>query len=175
MRFLIMAASILLIASFSLTPIFAKTENENSAAAAKAKEPAQVERPSPKGAADANTVADANTLADANAAENEPELSEEVERSLKRLNTRSGREKRLWTYGRTLDRARLVRAVQTQVEAELNVIRQLAVEEGAVETTEVIDRILAARNERVEQIIERLESAEEQGRNTRRRSRPQRR
>jgi len=66
------------------------------------------------------------------------------------------------------DRASLEKAVQEQGKAELNFLRELAVKEGAVKTTEVIDRLLASKDEQLEQIVGKIE--ERAGRERSRRS-----
>ena len=55
------------------------------------------------------------------------------------------------------DRVSLEKAVQEQSKAELNFLRALAVEEGAVKTTEVIDRLLTNRDKQLEQIVGKIE------------------
>ena len=63
-------------------------------------------------------------------------------------------------------RINLERAAQERNKAELNFLRELAVEEGAVRTTEVIDRLLAGRDKRLEQTVRKMEerASREQGR-----------
>ncbi len=111
--------------------------------------------------ADANTVAepnavvDANAVADANAVE--VKWSEELEYALGRINRGGEKEIHVWLRGEIEDKSRLARTVQEQITAELNFIRELAVEEGAVKTTEGIDRLLASRNERFEELSKRID------------------
>ena len=64
---------------------------------------------------------------------------------------------RLKKRNRVEDRISLEKAVQEQGKAELNFLRELAVEEGAVKTTEVIDRLLASRDKQLEQIVRKME------------------
>jgi len=64
---------------------------------------------------------------------------------------------RLKKRNRVEDRISLEKAVQEQGKAELNFLRELAVEEGAVKTTEVIDRLLASRDKQLEQIVRKIE------------------
>ena len=67
--------------------------------------------------------------------------------ALERLNKRN----------RVEDRVSLEKAVQEQGKAELNFLRELAVEEGALKTTEVIDRLLASKDKQLEQIVGKIE------------------
>ncbi len=67
--------------------------------------------------------------------------------ALERLNKRSTAE----------DRVSLEKVVQEQGKAELNFLRELAVKEGAVKTTEVIDRLLASKDKQLEQIVGKIE------------------
>jgi len=55
------------------------------------------------------------------------------------------------------DRVSLEKAVQEQGKTELNFLRELAVKEGAVKTTEVIDRLLASKDKQIEQIVGKIE------------------
>jgi hypothetical protein len=55
------------------------------------------------------------------------------------------------------DRVSLEKVVQEQGKAELNFLRELAVKEGAVKTTEVIDRLLASKDKQLEQIVSKIE------------------
>ncbi len=84
--------------------------------------------------------------------ESQPAAAEDIrldrqEMALERLRKRSTVE----------DRVSLEKAVQEQSKAELNFLRALAVEEGAVKTTEVIDRLLASKDEQLEQIVGKIE------------------
>ena len=84
--------------------------------------------------------------------ESQPAAAEDIrldrqEMALERLNKRRTVE----------DRVSLEKAVQEQGKAELNFLRELAVKEGAVKTTEVIDRLLASKDEQLEQIVGKIE------------------
>jgi len=95
-------------------------------------------------ATDADSVTDANKPADPNLGRF-AELLEDVERE-------SRREIQEWKGEPTKGTLRLAKVVQQQVAAELDIIRELAVEEGAVKTTAVIDRLLTRRRQRYEKI-----------------------
>ena len=105
--------------------------------------------------ADVNTVTDVNVAAEPNAAK--PEWLQELEGALERLKRESEKEIHAWMRGEIENKARLAEAVQEQATAELNFIREFAVEEGAVKTTEAVDRLLAGRNERFGEIAKRME------------------
>ena len=120
--------------------------------------------------ADVNAVADVNVAAEPNAAK--AEWIEELEKALERVKREGEKEIRAWLRGEIENKPRLAEAVQEQVAAELNFIREFAVEEGAVKTTEAVDRLLAGRNERFEEITKRME---EERRRERLREREERR
>ena len=62
------------------------------------------------------------------------------------------------------NRLNLAKAVQRQVVSELDFIRELAVEEGAVKTTEAIDRLLTSREKRFEKVINTMEEEKKRAR-----------
>lgn len=64
---------------------------------------------------------------------------------------------RLRKRGTVEDRVSLEKIVQEQSKAELNFLRGLAVKEGAVKTTEAIDRLLASKDKQLEQIVGKME------------------
>lgn len=114
--------------------------------------------------ADVNAVADANAVAGPNAVEAKAEEFEGLEKALENLNRDGERHISAWMRGADEGRIRLAKAVQEEVATELNFIREFAVEEGAVITTEAIDRLLASRTERFERLIERMEEERRQER-----------
>jgi hypothetical protein len=125
---------------------------------------------------DANS-ADANSVTDPN----KPAymMFEGLEAALKRVNQGSRRETREWIRGTTEDKTSLVKAVQKQVMAEFNFLRELAVEEGAEKTAAAIDGLIADREKRFEEITQKMEAAMKRNRRgrdreTRRRSREDR-
>ena len=157
MKGLIILISVLLISSFGLIPIFAEAADKTSESAAGAQQGPRVEDPARKGVAGINQVADTNTVADSNAPEVKPRWLEELEEALGEVNQQSQQEMREWMRGEVEHKMNLAIAVQEQVTAELNFIRELAVEEGAVKTTEAIDRLLASRDERLGEIVKKME------------------
>ena len=84
--------------------------------------------------------------------ESQPATAEDIrldrqEMALERLRKRSTVESRV----------SLEKAVQEQGKAELNFLRELTVKEGAVKTTEAIDRLLASKDKQLEQIVRKVE------------------
>jgi hypothetical protein len=121
--------------------------------------------------ADANSVTDPNKPAYM--------MFEGLEEALKRVNKESRKETREWTRSTAEDKTSLVKAVQKQVMAEFNFLRELAVEEGAEKTAAAIDGLIADREKRFEEITQKMEAAMKRNRRgrdreTRRRSREDR-
>ena len=180
MKTLVISMLILLIAFFSLIPAFGqppedkpaqpmeqekkpvkepehkKTADANSVADANATADANSVADA-NAAADANSVADANAAADPNAVRAKIEEFEGLGEALEKIDTESGDEIREWTRGRLDDRLDLALAMQKQITAEVKFLRELAVKEGAGETTAAIDGILLYRQERFKGVIEELE------------------
>jgi hypothetical protein len=119
-------------------------------------------------------VSDANTtepnISGAQPAKENGPLTE----ALDNIDKESRREFREWTRS-TVDEGRmdLAKAVQEQIMAEYEMIRNFAVKEGAVKTTEAIDRLIAQRTERFEKMLEKMK--EEKEKNLRRSTRSQER
>jgi glutaredoxin 2 len=154
--------SILLVAFFSFTPAFAQPQDANQVQPVEQKEE-PVKEPEPKKTADANTVTDVNTVADANAITDPNAVRakigefEGLAEALEKINAEGGIEINEWTRGRLDDRLDLALAMKKQITAELQFLRELAVKEGAVQTTAAIDGILLSRQERFRSVIEELE------------------
>ncbi|MHC4912855.1 MAG: hypothetical protein ACYTE5_07610, partial [Planctomycetota bacterium] len=73
---------------------------------------------------------------------------------------REGNQKETKEWERTnLDKRALARAVHEQVTAELNLLRELAVEEQAVKITDGIDALLLERQKRFEETTQVIEDA----------------
>jgi hypothetical protein len=81
-----------------------------------------------------------------------------LEKKLGRLNRRSIKESREWTQNTTEDRTKLAQAVQQQITDELNFLREIALEEEAVNTTKAIELLLASRAKRFEKVLARMKS-----------------
>jgi hypothetical protein len=168
---LVISMSILLVAFFSFTPAFGQPPEDKPAQPMEQKEKPAKEPEHKKTAdankvtdanvvADANTVADANAVADPNAVRAKIEKFEGLAKALKQIDVASSDEISKWTLGRE-EKLDLALAVQKQITAEFNFLRELAVKEGAAKTTAAIDGILLDRQERFKDVVEKLEKETE--------------
>lgn len=155
MKRLIILMSILLIGSFSLIPIFASTEDEKYETAAEEEELTQGESTAGKDITDVNSIADANTV------ESRIRAFEGLEGVLQSMDKEGQKEMREWTLSDAKNRLDLAKAVQEQVIAELNFLRELAVDEGAVKTIAGIDGLLVDRQKRFGKVIKKMEKESE--------------
>ncbi len=114
-------------------------------------------KPADKETADANSIADANATTDPNVIRARIEQFEGLQEALNKVTREGKNEMREWKRSTAEDNLDLAQTVQEQVTAELNFLRELAVEEGAVKTTAAIDGLLADRQERFGKIIEKME------------------
>lgn len=94
---------------------------------------------------------------DANTTEAEAKKPTEIENAVKRLNAKSYRESREWARDATQNKIDLAKAVEEQITAELNFIREFAAEEEAVKTTDAIDAVLASRKDRFQKTLQQME------------------
>lgn len=107
-------------------------------------------------AADANSAsADANSVGDPN--QEKYKMFEGLAEVLEDVNQQAQTEAREWMRGEAEHKTKLIEAANEQVTAEYNVLRALAVEEGAVKTTAAIDKLLADRQKRLEKNLEAIE------------------
>jgi len=114
-------------------------------------------KPADKETADANSIADVNATTDPNVVRARIEQFEGLQEALNEVTWEGKNEMREWGRGADENRLDLLHAVQEQVTAEFNLLRKLAVEEGAVKTTAAIDGLLADRQERFGKIIKKME------------------
>jgi len=156
---LVISMLILLIAFFSLIPAFGQPAGARPAQPGEQKEE-PVKQPEHERTTDVNSTTDANSTADPNAVRAKIEEFEGLGEALEQIDREGRNGIREWTR-RTEDRLDLSLAVQEQITAELNLLRELAVEEGAVKTTAVIDGVLLDRQERFKGVIEKLEKERE--------------
>ncbi len=103
------------------------------------------------------TGADANIPKEPNAEDLQAKMLEDIEKAFEELERGSQKEERGWLQLKAEKKTELVKAVQKQLLDELNVLREIAVEEGAVKTTAAIDKLLGDRQERFEKVLERLD------------------
>ena len=143
MKALVILMSILLVAFFSFTPAFGQPKDANQV---KSVEPAKELK-----------AADANAIDEPNAVRAKIEKFEGLGEELKNIDEGSRNEISEWTQGKLDDRLDLALAAQKQITAELKLLREIAIEEGAAKTTAAIDGILLDRQERFKSVIEKLE------------------
>jgi hypothetical protein len=170
---LVISMLILLIAFFGLVPAFGQPQEDKPAQSIEQKEK-QVNKKTDDAAVDANTAAHTNVVAevntitetnkipdinatDPNSVRTRIEKFEGLGGALEQINAGGGEEIREWTRGRLDDRLELALAMQKQITAELKFLRELAVKEGAAETTAAIDGLLLDRQERFKGVIDELE------------------
>jgi len=144
---------IFLTAFFSLIPAFGQPAGARPAQPSEQKE-------EPTAAEHEEKTADVNAAVDPNTVRAKIEEFEGLGEALEQIDREGRNGIREWTR-RTEDRLDLALAVQKQITAELNLLRGLAVEEGAVKTTAAIDGILLDRQERFKGVIEKLEKERE--------------
>jgi hypothetical protein len=151
-KVLVISMLILLAAFFSFTPAFGQPPEDKSP---------QLKEAEPQKTADANTAADTNAVADPNAVVRaEIEKFKGLGEALEQINAEGSNEISKWMNVRE-EKLNLVLAVQEQIAEEFKLLRELAVKEGAAETTAAIDGILLDRKERFNDVIEKLEKETE--------------
>ena len=154
MKTLVISMLILLIAFFTLIPAFGQPPEDKPGQLREQKEKPAEETEHKK-------TAGVSTAVDPNAVRARIEEFEGLNEALEQIDTESKGEIREWTRSRTEDKLNLALAVQKQITAEFNFLRELAVEEGAVKTTAAIDGILLDRQERFKDVIEKFEKERE--------------
>jgi len=151
-----MSILLILIVSFILVPAFAQPPGYGPPPWLRTQKQPPEKKVKRKPIKDANS-ADANSVTDPN----KPAymMFEGLEEALRRVDQESRREMREWTRNTAEDKTSLVKAVQKQVMAEFNFLRELAVEEGAEKTAAAIDGLIADREKRFEEITQKMEAA----------------
>ena len=115
-----------------------------------------------EGVGDVNvTVADANAAVEPNAEDPQAKMLEDIEKAFGNLKRGSQKEERGWVQLKAEKKMQLAKAVQEQLLAELDVLREIAVEEEAVKTTAAIDMLIADRQGRFEKVLERMKAEDE--------------
>jgi hypothetical protein len=115
-----------------------------------------------EGVGDVNmTGVDANAAVEPNEEDPHVKMLKDIEKAFENLKRGSQREGREWMRLKGEEGMDLVKAVQKQLLDELNVLREIAVEEDAVKTTAAIDKLLADRQERFEKVLKRMEAEDE--------------
>ena len=163
---LAISITILLVVSLVFANTFAAARDEQSDRSEKSRpsknSPKQIQKTTP----DANSPAEPNAVKTAI-----EEIPEELAEAMQHIERQGRTETREWMRGEAGNRINLAKTVQEQATTELNLLRQFAVEEGAVKTTKAIDLLLANRQQRLERILERME---EQRKRDREQDRPTR-
>jgi len=103
------------------------------------------------------TVADANIPKEPNAEDLQAKMLEDIEKAFEELKRGSQKEERGWLQLKAEKKTELVKAVQKQLLDELNVLREIAIEEKAVKTTAAIDKLLGDRQERFKKVLKRMD------------------
>jgi len=88
-------------------------------------------------------------------------MLKDIEKAFEDVKQSGQKEGREWLRFKDKERISLARAIQGQVLDELNVLREIAVEEDAVKTTAAIDMLIADRQERYEKVLTRIETEDE--------------
>jgi len=115
-----------------------------------------------EGISDVNvTGADANTAVEPNEEDPHVKMLKDIEKAFEDVKQSGQKEGREWLRFKDKERISLARAIQGQVLDELNVLREIAVEEDAVKTTAAIDMLIADRQERYEKVLTRIETEDE--------------
>ena len=118
-----------------------------------------------EGIGDVNmTGADTNIPREPNAEDLQAKMLEDIEKAFEELKRGGQKEERGWLQLKAEKKTELVKAVQKQLLDELNVLREIAVEEKAVKTTAAIDKLLGDRQERFKKVFERMDVEEEKTR-----------
>jgi hypothetical protein len=90
----------------------------------------------------------ADLLADPNEIKTRVKTFDGLEKSVKMVSDKSKNEERQWLQTRYDNRTALLRAVDKQIEDEIDFVRKVAVEESAQKTTEAIDSLRTNRRRR---------------------------
>ena len=166
MKVITISLSILLVTCLILTLAYAQPPGYGppQQIPSKTQEPKHKER---KKTTDANSTVDANdTNAPAEANEPKYKMYEGLEEELLQLDEEAEKEMHEWARGdaesKIESRIKLIEAVQEQVIAELQFVKDLAVEEKAEKTAAAIDGLIANRQKRFDDVIDKLEKRRQQ-------------
>jgi hypothetical protein len=110
--------------------------------------------------ADANSVfSEVKSLSDPNEVRTRIKTFEGLEKALDGVDRGSRNETRGWLQKRVINRPNLLKTVQSQIIAELSLIRERAEKEGAKETVAAIDGVLLDRQERFGRMTRKLQGS----------------
>lgn len=163
---IIISISILLLVVFCIDGVLSGAEDPDSSPAAKTdrggREKAQEQEKWTAGkyTADANLVIDPN---DPNSPRRRRRKRwyEDLELALEKLDRENQQEIRDWMEIQAERRIRITNRIYDRITGEFNLVRDVAVKEGAVETVKAVDLVLKSREERITRILNRMEEARE--------------
>ncbi len=104
----------------------------------------------------AQPVVQVDLLADPNEIKTRVKSFAGLEKAIQDVEAKSASEQRYWAQTKYDNRRSLARAVQKQVEDELALVRQIAVEEKATKTTEAIDVLVTKEKDRYKMVSREL-------------------
>ncbi len=170
MKRLIFVMTIVLIVFFGLVSVLSGAVDVNSQDSdAQIEKPASVKPAVPQKTAAVELPSDANEIIDfnePNAAPGPNDVNEIIRKQFgpleniwKKLDSSGQAELDAWMEQTVERRANIVKVVNDQMMAELDFVRQLAVQEKASKTTIAIDRLLQSRKLRVESVLKQLEES----------------
>ncbi len=154
MKRLAVAVLIISVALFGLETTFSKAETKNDKAAAKAASE------SAKTAKDANAGAGSTKVADVNQV-GEPNEADVVEKEFQQASKAADMEYQEVMRQSTENRVKMMTAVQKQTMAELEFIRDLAIQEGATKTAKAVELAIEKRKARYDEMIQNVKERQE--------------
>ncbi len=151
-----LAVMVLIISAaiFCLETTFSKAEIKNAKPAAKATSEKT------KAAKEANTVASKNKVTDVNQA-GEPNEADAVEKEFNEASSAADKEYQEVMRQSTENRVKMMTAVQKQTMAELEFIRDLAIQEGATKTAKAVELAMEKRKVRYDEMVQNVKERQE--------------
>lgn len=160
MKRLVISMSIFVLVFFGLVPILFGAEDANSQPAKEATQPVEAKAQPAKETAKVIFTSDVN-VTDPN--EIRRRTFGGLEKAMEQVDEQSKEEISQWMEGEIERKQNLMKAVHERSSAEFNLIREVAVKEGAVKTTAAIDQVIKDREERYNRLINRLEEVKKTG------------
>ena len=148
MKRLIISILILAVISLNSVVALADTEIKKSHHRTDKKEVVQVKDKGYEQTADVNNIVDPNKT--------QIDKGDATAQTWLKI-SKGNKEVHAWLNKEAKNRITLAKAVHNQVNAELEFLLEIAIEEGAEKTIDAIDQLLAARNTRFEKIIKKLQ------------------
>jgi len=135
--------------------IISKAETKNGKPAAKAASE------NVKNVKEANATAGTAKTADVNQPAGEPNEMAEIEKGFQEASKAADKEYQEIMRQSTENRVKMITAMRNQVIAELEYIRSLALQEGAMKTARAAELAIEKRNERYDEIIQNVKERQE--------------